>query len=52
MLDYLKVKPLLDLRMRLGEGIACALAYPIIKSAVLFINEMASFDSAKISKSI
>ena len=52
MLDYLKVKPLLNLRMRLGEGIACALAYPLIKSAVLFINEMASFDSAKISKSI
>ena len=52
MLDYLKVNPLLNLSLRLGEGTACALAYPIIESAVLFMNEMASFESAKINKNL
>jgi len=49
MLDYLKVEPLVNLDMRLGEGTGCAVAYPLIKSAVVFLNEMASFESAGIS---
>lgn len=52
MLDYLNVKPLLKLNMRLGEGIGCALAYPLIQSAVNFMNEMASFESAGVSNKI
>ena len=45
-LDYLKAKPVLRLNMRVGEGTGAAVAYPVLKSAVAFLNEMASFDDA------
>ena len=49
MLDYLQVSPLVSLGLRLGEGSGVAVTYPLIASAVLFLNEMASFDSAGVS---
>lgn len=49
MLQYLHAEPLLQLDMRLGEGTGAALAIPLIQSAVLFLNEMASFETAGVS---
>jgi nicotinate-nucleotide--dimethylbenzimidazole phosphoribosyltransferase len=50
LLSYLNAKPLLDLKMRLGEGSGIALAYPLIQSTILFLNEMATFEEAGVDK--
>jgi nicotinate-nucleotide--dimethylbenzimidazole phosphoribosyltransferase len=50
-LRHLGAEPLLTLGMRLGEGSGAALAWPLIASAVLLLDGMASFDSAGVSGS-
>lgn len=49
MLDYLQVQPLVSLGLRLGEGSGVAVTYPLVESAVRFLNEMASFADAGVS---
>jgi len=50
MLDIVDAKPLLHLGLRLGEGTGALCAYPIVDSAIRMMNEMNTFDRAKITK--
>jgi nicotinate-nucleotide--dimethylbenzimidazole phosphoribosyltransferase len=50
MLRYLGARPLLQLDLRLGEGTGCALALPLLRAAVNFMHEMATFESAQVSE--
>ncbi len=50
MLEHLGVQALLDLGLRLGEASGAVLAWPLIASAVQVLNQMASFESAGVSK--
>lgn len=47
---YLRLQPLLDLRMRLGEGTGGALAIPLIEAAAKCLKEMATFGEAGVSE--
>lgn len=50
LLDWMHVRPLLNLGLRLGEGTGAVCAYPIVDAAVRMMNEMDSFSHANITK--
>ncbi len=51
MLDYLGLEPILDLRLRLGEGTGGALAMGVIEGAVRVFNEVLTFEQAGVTSS-
>lgn len=51
-LDYMGLKPVLDLELRLGEGTGAALGMSIIEAGIKILTEMATFQSASVSKRI
>lgn len=52
MLDELKLAPVLDLRMCLGEGTGACLLMGMIEASVKIMREMATFDSAGVREKI
>ncbi len=50
MLDTLGLDPLLTLDLRLGEGSGAALAIPLVRAAARVLCEMATFESANVSR--
>jgi nicotinate-nucleotide--dimethylbenzimidazole phosphoribosyltransferase len=50
LLAHLKVQPLLDLGMRLGEGSGAAVALSVVQSAVGLFTQMATFEGAGVSE--
>ena len=48
--QYLGKKALIELNLRLGEGTGAAIAYPIVKAAMVMVNDMATFQSAEVSQ--
>lgn len=49
MLRHLKLAPLLDLNLRLGEGTGAALAFHLIEASTRILREMATFGEAGVS---
>ncbi len=48
-LDALGVEPVLDLRLRLGEGSGAALCLPLLDAALAVLDEMATFATAGVT---
>jgi len=49
-MEYLGLRPLVDLDLRLGEGTGALLALPIVQSAVRALRDVATFDSAGVTE--
>lgn len=48
-MDHLRLEPLVDLGLRLGEGTGALLALPHLEAAAVTLAEMATFESAGVS---
>jgi len=51
MLNHLGIKPLFDFNFRLGEGTGALLAMNLVEASVSILTDIATFESANISKS-
>jgi nicotinate-nucleotide--dimethylbenzimidazole phosphoribosyltransferase len=52
LLEYLGLKPLFDLDLRLGEGTGAALGIFLVEASLKILNEMATFAEARVSEKI
>ena len=50
-LEHLRLVPIVDLGMRLGEGTGAAVALPVLRAAVATLASMATFEEANVSDS-
>ena len=48
-LQQLELEPIIDMRMRLGEGTGAAVALPVVRAAVAALTSMATFDEAGVT---
>ncbi len=48
-LAHLRLRPLLDLDLRLGEGTGAVLAMPLVEAALRILREMATFAAAQVT---
>jgi nicotinate-nucleotide--dimethylbenzimidazole phosphoribosyltransferase len=49
-LRQLELEPIIDMRMRLGEGTGAAVALPVVRAAVATLASMATFDEAGVTE--
>jgi nicotinate-nucleotide--dimethylbenzimidazole phosphoribosyltransferase len=52
MLEYMGLKPILDLNLRLGEGTGAAIAMSIVEASVKILSEMATFSDAGVAQKL
>jgi len=52
MLSFLRLRPILDLELRLGEGTGAALGINIVDAAVKILTQMATFPEAGVSQEL